>query len=903
MLCPRKAGGVWIGARDGLFYAVDGEFRRIVGLLPPVLDNVRAVHEDQSGTLWLGNAEGVWRYDSSNGLLQHAAPAVDDLKRAITDIKSSADGSVWVLSYPAVNRPLPDSTGLIYRLKSNQWECVSEALLFDPRSLFLSPTRAGDLWLSTRGESMDRLHDGAFNRFQLGSGLVKHYSQCALEDREGNLWVGTEKAGLHRWQPRRVTSHSTEDGLVHDRAWAVCQAHDGSIWIGTDGGLSRFHEGSFTNFTTSDGLPNKVVRALAEDSYGRMWIGTGSGLACLEGGNFRQHRFEEDWFKSKVRAVLCDRQNILWIGSAKGLHRVRFPSPGERGAPASSGDDFITKAAVTYLEADGLPHADVSALLEDREGRIWIGTSGGLCRMDGARVTSFTTFTESVRGNVGSLYEDAEGVLWIATERLLRRHQDGEFTTFTIREGLFDDVINSIAEDNAGRLWFGGDRGIYRIDKAELNSMAAGLAKTVQPVTYTEANGLPVQETNGQKSPPTVCKTRDGKLWFPTIKGVIVIDPQRLPDNTNPPPVVIEQVRANGQVIFNDGESTDSHSYPGRSNVHPGTLRLRLPPGSAQVLEIQYTANTFIAPEASRFKYRMNGQDADWIDAGNRRSAYYTNLRPGDYRFHVIAANSHGVWNETGAALGFSVEPYFHQTLAFKLGCALAVMLLSLGAYRWRMSELRKAQRLEQQAALAEERSRLAKDLHDGLGANLTHLTLLADRAGQEPSESLAQRIRDLAATSREATRSLKDFLWTTQPVDETLEGLTTRICQHAEDFLRASKIACRFDLPEELPSHPLPANVRLNLFLTAKEALHNLVKYSAATEARIQVVLEQGTFIIVIADNGRGFDLGAARDQGRGLGNMASRVREIGGQFTLDSAPGRGTTIRISIPIKTDST
>ena len=897
MLCPRKAGGVWIGAREGVFYAVDGVFRRAGNLQLSDTGNVRALSEDLSGTLWLGTSSGVWRYDPSDGSLQHAAPDIADLSMPVLDIKAAVDGSLWVLVYPS-----PNSPGWIYRLQNKQWERISEALPFDPRSLFLCPARTGDLWCSSHGGSMERLRGGRFSRFALSSGPVKHYPQCAYEDREGNLWIGTERAGLHRWQPHRVASYTTEDGLAHDKAWAVCEARDGGGWIGTEGGLSCYRDGRFTNYTTREGLPHNLVRALAEDAKGRMWIGTGTGLACLEGGNLRRHQFQGDWFKSKIRTVICDRLNALWVGSAKGLHRAKLLSAKDREETADPVHAFDPETVVTYWETDGLPHADISTLLEDHSGAVWIGTSGGLCRMDGGRITNFTNLTGSVRGNVGCLYEDADGALWIAAERLLQRHQHGQFTTYTTREGLFDDVINSILEDHLGRLWFGGDRGIHRIEKAQLNSVASGLAKSVQPVSYTEANGLPVHETNGQKSQPSAWKMRDGKLWFPTTKGVLVIDPQHLPDNTNPPPVVIEQVRANGQIVLGDDQSLDVHPLQLRPDAQTGLPKLQLPPGSAQVLEIQYTANTFIAPEEARFKYRLEGQDADWIEAGRRRSAYYTNLRPGDYRFRVLAANSHGVWNETGADLAFYIAPRFHETLAFKLSCVLAALLLSLGAYRWRMSELRKVQRLEQHAALAEERSRIAKDLHDGLGANLTHLTLLADLAEQEPSDALTRRMRDLAATSREATRSLKDFLWTTQPADETLEGLVTRICQHAEEFLRASKIACRFVLPEELPPHSLSASVRLNLFLTAKEAINNLVKYSAATEARITVTVENGAFTLAIEDNGRGFDTRLARDRGRGLRNMASRVREAGGQFTLDSEPGRGTTIRIQIPLKPEN-
>ncbi|HKX62422.1 MAG TPA: two-component regulator propeller domain-containing protein, partial [Verrucomicrobiae bacterium] len=802
---------------------------------------------------------------------------------SVEGVQAADRGGLWVLLSNRLGTQL-------YHFQNGQWESTGEVMDSHPDHSFLAATSSGDLWLSVHYASVKRVRDGRFTTHQFTPDSASVVPQCAFEDREGNLWIGTEKTGIYRWHPRRITSFSSQDGLSHEKAWTICESPDGGVWIGTEGGLSRFRRGAFTNLTVDDGLPNRVVRALATDRQRRLWVGTLSGLACVADDQIIHYKFPGPWFSSKIRAILIDRHHRLWAGSASGLHRVALPDDSE----SQSGGIIDPQQSISFGTNSGLFHDDVSALLEDDSGRIWIGTSGGLNRMDGDRMEGFSHLPNLAHGNVGVLYQDDEGTIWIGAESGLHCFRDGTFTAFTTKEGLFDDLINSIVEDNQKRLWFGGDRGIYRVPKAEFDAGRAGRASRLRPVIYDDADGLPSRETNGQKCQPAAGRMKDGRLWFPTTKGVVVFDPERLPDNTNSPPVVIEQIRANGRIVNWGGASSTG------SAIH-------LPAGTADVLEIHYTATTFIAPERVRFKYKLEGQDDDWVEADGRRAAYYTNLRPGRYLFHVIAANSHGLWNESGAAIGFYVAPHYHQTLAFRLACAFGGILLVGGIYRWRVGELRKIQSLQQQAALLDERARIARNLHDGLGANLTQLTLLADLAEQGHPDAIRERVRTLAVTSRETARALKDLLWATHPSDESLEGLIARICQDAQEFCAAAHIRCRFDLPGQLPEHVLAPAARQSLFLAAKEALNNVAKHARASEAIVRVRTNQNILILEIEDNGCGFDpenaLPAAptrgpRAQGRGLENLRSRAREAGGEFVLESRPGNGTKIRFNIPL-----
>ena len=433
--------------------------------------------------------------------------------------------------------------------------------------------------------------------------------------------------------------------------------------------------------------------------------------------------------------------------------------------------------------------------------------------------------------------------------------------------------------------------------KKELNEVAAGRTSTVRCVSYDESDGLLSVETNGQKSNPAGCKARDGRLWFPTTKGVAVIDPKKVADDTIPPLTAIELVRANGEIIFNSGPADPSQARTNQSFQNPRSP-LRLPPGTARVLEFHFTANSFVAPEKTRFKYRMIGLNDRWVEAGTRREAYFANLRPGPHQFEVIAANHRGVWQEGGATFAFYVAPFVYQTWWFYLACGLAAVGVIAALVAWRLRCLRNLHRLQQQAAITDERSRIAKDLHDGLGADLTRLALLADLADGEDSTTATGHRQKLSRSSREAARALKEMIWIANPANDTVEGLVSRICQTAEDFLGDARIRCRLELAPQLPEASLSLDQRRNLLLVAREALNNVVKHANATEVCLRADSSDHSLHLEIEDNGRGFEPASARADGLGLASMRQRVENMGGTFEIEAQPGSGTKILITIKL-----
>jgi signal transduction histidine kinase len=382
-------------------------------------------------------------------------------------------------------------------------------------------------------------------------------------------------------------------------------------------------------------------------------------------------------------------------------------------------------------------------------------------------------------------------------------------------------------------------------------------------------------------------------LWFATIKGLAVINPKAERNvNFNPPPVLIEEIVANKQ----------SFAPPG-----PGAVgALRIPPGRGDV-EIHYTGLSLQVPERVRFRYQLEGRDSDWVEAGNRRAVYYNNLSPGHYRFAVTACNSDGIWSETVAVLPFELRPYFWQTWWFA-GLVLVVLVGAVGGtarFITRRRMQRKLARLEQQNALERERARIARDMHDELGAKLTRISFqgaMAQRRIGNPTEA-GDHIATMSQTARELVSSLDQIVWAVDPEIDSLENLANYICRYASEFVADSPLQCEFVIPATLPPVRLSTEMRHNVFLAVKEALNNALKHSGGKGIVLTIAVRDGEFEIRIADDGQGIrpapeeSSGKLRRSGRGLGNMRERLDSIHGKCFIESVPGQGTEVRFVVP------
>jgi ligand-binding sensor domain-containing protein/signal transduction histidine kinase len=844
-LLEGRDGALWIGSEGGVTRYQDGRFSNFTEKNGLGANSVRGLCEDQQGNLRIATLRGLSRLDKE-GTIRSFNIRLGTAANALKFVCADRQGRIWTGSNEGLNC-LDGEKVVTYGATQGLPDNIVTIALED---------RRGQLWVGTyRGVA--RIVEGKLIARTSREGVFGDLIYTLFGDQEGNLWVGAQD-GLYRLNPARFTAYTTQQGLTQNNAMSVCEDRSGTIWIGTwGGGLNQLRDGRITAYDPARGLTLDKVLALHEARDGSLWVGMdhGGGLNRFKGGATNLFRRPPGLIDAAIRVIHEDRQGALWIGTSRGLNV------------------FKEGRFETYTTAHGLAGNTVLALLEDSEGSLWIGTDGGLNRWQGGRFATFSTRDGFSQDGVNALYEDRERALWIGTKTSgLVRYQGGKFTACTTREGLFSDEVYEILEDDFGYFWMSCRKGIFRVSRKQLEDLARGAGKTISCTAFGRADGLPSVQCNGVAK-PAGWKGEDGRLWFPTIRGVVAVEPG-IKTNRRPPPVLIEQVMADTRPLRPDSLAASE------------SLRLTVPPGRGGI-EIQYTALSFQAPEKNRFKYRLERIDADWVDAGASRSASYNNLPPGRYRFRVVASNNDGVWNETGAILSLVLLPHYWQTWWFKVALGSAVVLLLTALYRLRVKRLGEIERL---------RIQIAANLHDDVGARLTKVAMVTELVDRETTDGDPSKahIRSIFKTVREITRAMDEIVWTINPKNDTLDHLASYIFQYAQEYFQDTGVSCRLDMPAQLPDRPMSTEVRHNLFMAVKEALNNALKHAQATEVRIGLGVTDGRMRITIRDNGRGFLVEPARTKGDGLENMKRRLEQIGGRFILESELGRSTTIRL---------
>ena len=796
---------LWVGT-SAAGIAIIGSDGSVRSLKAPGADgNQRLVSilEDASGTVWLNTADGqVARYQ------QDRLEVLSVRARPITAEKS---GLLWLSVWVDGGQRLSGITSL-----TNSSTFALQRELPARKVDYLLASKSGGFWCLSDGR-VQKWTNGRMERdlgpYLWGSVVVT----AACEDSAGNLIVGTQGAGVFWYdsegKPDRI---SGAQGLSHDTVLSLCMDREGDLWVGTDGGgLNRVRR---RLFGVQEGSLGLNIRSVSSDGQGGLWFANfGGKLNHLTEGRLDRYGVGEGLLDSNVRSVLSAGSNV-WVGTTFwGIFRLNgaaFQQALGQPAPANPFVSVLwqgrngllwagTQAGLgcwngvswkIYSSRDGLPGNDVRAIAEDSKGALYIGTAGqGLARYRDGRFASLSQpGVLSTNDSVSSLFMDESDVLWIGTSGGLVRFNGTAWTSYgnASRDSILKNRIGYLLEDGQGYLWIGSYAGLMRAPKKSLNDFAEGRTRDVPFRVYGKADGLPTREC-AQDSQPAACRTPDGKLWFATIKGLVSVDPSRLKPNPFLPPVVIESVLVDGQ------EQNTNALCPAR--LGPVTL-----PANKERLDIQYTSLNLAAPDRAQFRYRLEGRDSAWTDAGGTRVARYSNLPPGRYRFHVIAGNEDGQWNETGASLGITVLPPFWRTWWFL--SLNSVLLLSALVVVVRYVSTQKLQRqlaaLRQQEALDRERARIARDLHDQLGANLTQVSLLSEMAEADRNlpDEVGAHARQIAQTARETTRALDEIVWAANPLNDTLEGLITYACKYAQDYFAVAGLSYRLDAPMELP-------------------------------------------------------------------------------------------------------
>ena len=886
-LCASREGSLWIASEsNGVTRLKDGVFTQFKEADGLPGNQIQCLLESQDGSLWIGGDGGlarlqagrITRFKQSERLINNSVKAlcehpagiirvatvtglVSVNNAGVEDVENFGLGSLTnVLKAVGADRRgrlwLGSTDGLICLTDGKRLSYGLKQGLPDKITTVIHEDRLGQLWVGTYG-GLVRFVEGQATPWTLGKTLFSDLVLTVTEDQEGNLWVGG-RDGLYRLNPARLSTYTTEEGLNYNNVTSLLEDRAGVMWFGTwGGGVYRLHDGKFSAITATNGLSHDTVLSLHEGRDGSLWVGMDfyGALNRLRAGLTNDFPRTNGLLNAAIRVIHEDRQGTIWVGTSKGLNR------------------FHDGGWETFTTTNGLPGNVVMDICERADGSVWVGTDGGLGHWDGAKFATFTLRDGFSAETVNALYEDGDHTLWIGTKTGgLNRYRDDKVTAYTTRQGLFSDEIYEILEDDFGYFWMSCRRGIFRVSRQELEELDRGTIKAVHSTVFGKVDGLASVQCNGV-SKPAGWKSRDGRLWFPTIRGVVAMEAS-ININNRPPTVVIEEVRAGRELLLRD------------SLTNGAAATLRVSPGRGD-LEIQYTALSLQVPEKVRFKYRLADVDPEWVEAGSQRSAYYNNVPPGKHRFQVIACNNDGVWNETGATLAIQMLPHYWQTWWFKLATGAAFIMLFVAIYRARVDRLREIEQL---------RIQIASDLHDDVGSRLTKVAMVTELVDRQTSATDRSKthIENISGTVREITRAMDEIVWTINPRNDTLDNLANYVFQYATEYFQNTDVRCRLDVPAELPDHAISTEERHNLFMAVKEAFNNVLKHSAATEVRVGLTVVGNLLTISIADNGKGVSSNMTGPAGDGLANMKQRLQRIGGRFAFRSTPGQGTTITL---------
>ncbi|MBN2399070.1 MAG: hypothetical protein JXI33_01880 [Candidatus Aminicenantes bacterium] len=673
-LAVDNRGALWVGTTQGLNRYAHGIFTSFSVADGLEQDYISALCTGPNNTMWIGTSTGL--FSCRSGVFSHYALPNGKSGNTVWSLCTGHGDVLWIGTAGA---GLVRFSGGVFHAYSRQQGLSGNEI----RVIY--EDSHGILWVGTGSNGLNRYERGVFSHLDRRSGLSNDSIRALVEDQEGSLWVGTYSGGLNRLKDDRYIFYNRRNGLPVDLTRSVMQGRNGAMWIGTvGGGLVRFAAGEFTVFNEKQGLRDLRIWSIAQGLDGAIWLGTyGGGLHRFQDGKVTAvYSTRNGLTNDIVRAVLAARDGTIWAGTNGGGIDILHP------------DGRI----VNYSRRSGLSDDFIYAISQDREDTVWVGTyNGDLYRFRQGKFTVYQPRSGTSQNAIWTIHPDADGVLWLGTNSGgLIRFKDGQFRTIGSRNGLYSDVAFQILEDDQGYLWMNCNRGVYRASKKELNDFADGRRSRVGSLLHGVSEGVRGAESTGPAQ-PAGWKSRDGKLWFPTIKGVTVLDPDYRKRNERTPPVLIEKM-----------------------TVEDREIDLTMPPvigPGRKKLEFTYTALSFLVPEKNRFKTMLRGFDSDWSAETSQRRVSYTNLPPGHYTLRVIACNNDGQWNLKGASLSFVLRPFFFQTFWFWTVAVFFMLFMVFLAFRWRFRRLERHER-ELETLVQERTVELSRVNEELLAAN-----------------------------------------------------------------------------------------------------------------------------------------------------------------------------------------
>ena len=952
-LCRDRSGDIWIGTmRGGLNRYMIAEDRFLHYVNNPADttsladNNVSAVFQDSRGLLWVGTMNnGLNCLDPQTGRFTRFRSVPDDAStlsdNTVWSVSEGHAGELWIATWKGLCRmdlPSGNPAGAVFT--RFMFSPGTKGGISGPNVRVVFVDSQDRLWVGTWGSGLD-LYDrarGSFEHFRHEQGNASSLSSDLVlslhEDARGNLWVGTGDHGLNLFLPASHTfkqfasdprnpkalnndiicsvysdrwgslwigtgaggvnwydalknrfphyrhDENANDDLSGNDVWAITEDRAGELWVGTYGnGLTRIDRKRqhYTMYTSSrSGLSHDNVLSLCESRDGSIWIGTeGGGLNCYDKGTGRFEHFRNNpadtnsLGQNEVTCILEDQEGFLWIGT-NGDRLDRFDRTGRKFHHYRLGEGLAGPSGTAVM-----------ALYEDASGVLWVGTlAGGINRYNRSTET-FTHFSHSPdslgglnNNTVLSIYEDADRRLWLGTYGGGLNCFDLAANTvsyLTETDGLPNNVVYGILPDDHGNLWLSTNKGLSRFSPG---------TRTFR--NYDVKDGLQGNEFNQGSH----FRSPRGELFVGGINGFNAFFPDSIHDNPHIPPVVLTSFKVfDRPIVLN--ESVTSVRSIGLSYEQ-------------NFFSFEFVALNYTSPDKNRYAYMLEGLDPDWVLAGTRRYASYTNLDPGGYTLRVKGSNNDGLWNEEGIAVSIVIVPPYWRTWWFRTLVMLSVATVLFLMYRYRVRKLLEIERI---------RASIATDLHDDIGSTLTEIALFSDvglrevrsnatHKGDTDLQKISALLEDIGHTSRGLIDAMNDIVWSIDPKNDSFDFLLLRMKSHASRIMEAKGINYEIAIPEELSALKLPLGFRRRFFLIFKEAINNIIRHAHPTKVLLTVQREADLLVLSIADNGTGFNP-AVPGTGNGLRNMQERAAALNGSLSISSSEGRGTTItlRAAIP------
>lgn len=883
---PADDGSLWM-VTNSLIAHVEASGHETT-LAMPALDlpgsRETAFFRDQTGAMWLC-FEGGRFHRIQNGHIEQVAVAEGLSPTFASNAVIDAHGQIWACG-PKV----------LAKWQNDRFEPVAEL----PKDrCMITRAAAGGVWIGAGRVLLRHTEKDGLQTIAEMSALPSSARISRLhEDAEGRLWIGTFGSGLWLFQDQGFKAVE----LPNRDVWWLSEDREGSLWLGTGGGGVCRVRPQFLTMLDEPGSPlGEVARAICTDRNGDLWVATQNArLFTRRAGQWRELAPGIDWPSKKAVRVTSGPNGDVWIGTGDGdlvhwggaaFQNILLPSIDPKLGivsilPARNGDLWVARSySVWHRHGDEwrdvvlqAGSGEASTIIEDREGRIWAGTARGmLLREEGGRFIRVGA-DELTCAAIRSLLIAPDGALLLGTQGSgIVHYAKGRFTPITRAHGLPHPNVSQLVLDEKGRLWAGGDAGLFTVSYDQITAIVEKRATSLQATVFGRSEGISGLQANA--SFPGSLLERDGTFWCSTRSGLARIATSRVGLNTIPPSATIETITVN-----------DEEPISGALNLWENSP-LTLPPG-VNSLAFEFGASSFVAPRNVAFRYQLSGIDNEPRLADADRRVVYGRLPPGDYTFSVRAANNDGLWGTHDTVLNLRVAPFYYETAWFRALILLAAIgLIIFISYRLaRARYRRRTEALRREAAVQAERTRIARDMHDQVGASLTQISLLSDIALAQGSDN--PQLNRLAETAREAVTALDEIVWAVDPKQDRFDSLLEYLAPQITDLAQAANLRCRLDFPAHASDRHLPATFRHHLFLIIREAVNNTIKHARATELKLRITPTATHLTIEITDNGTGFNPATT---GNGLTNMRTRTQEL--QGTLNIEITTGTRITVTVP------